>query len=87
MIINSYVLFYVLFLQIEAPSPLQSKGPKQSKQTSAYARMHIHAPAPPPPPPPNTHTCSQEDSLKRWDFKDVCLMISQGRLFQTDSAA
>ena len=60
MIINSYVLFYVLFLQIEAPSPLQSKEPKQSKQTSAYACMHIHAlPPPPPPPPPPQHTHMQ----------------------------
>ena len=37
-------LFYVLFLRTGAHSPLQSKEPKQSKQTSAStcARAHTH---------------------------------------------
>ena len=41
---NNNALFYVLFLQIGANSPLEHKEPKQSKQTCtcAHTREHTH---------------------------------------------
>ena len=77
--LNNNVLFYVLFLQIGAHDPLQTNKPKQTS-TSECARTHA--------------VMSQQDSLKRWDFKDDLKDMNvfddltlQGKQFQTDSAA
>jgi len=69
----------MLFLQIGAHDPLQTNKPKQISM-SECARTHA--------------VMSQQDSLKRWDFKDDLKDMNvfddltlQGKLFQTDSAA
>ena len=65
----------MLFLQIGAHDPLQTNKPKQTL-TSECARTHA--------------VMSQQDSLKRWDFKDDLKDMNvfddltlQGKLFQT----
>ena len=40
---NNLVLFYMLFLQTGAHSPLQSKEPKRSQIKLARARTHIYS--------------------------------------------
>ena len=62
----------------------------ETQATSESCFIHTHART-------HAHTHTQQDSLKKWDFKhdlkDVCVCVwwlnltLQGRLFQTDSAA
>ena len=92
-------LFYSLFLQMGAHSPLQCEETREREhaRTHTYAHVYTHTHT-----HTRTHTCTHththtvstaKECLKSWDFRDLkdesvfADLTLHGRLFQTDGAA